>query len=104
MMPAFADGGRRYHVAIVAACPFPTLQGSQLLVRRLAHGLRARGHKDAPVLDELGRRGAPQIGACGTGLSTAIWLGQDMADMDEIVHLRGHPLPRSDMGPLIGHE
>jgi 1,2-diacylglycerol 3-alpha-glucosyltransferase len=31
-------------VAIVAACPFPTLQGSQLLIRRLAQGLRARGH------------------------------------------------------------
>ncbi len=31
-------------MAIVAACPFPTLQGSQLLIRRLAQGLRARGH------------------------------------------------------------
>jgi 1,2-diacylglycerol 3-alpha-glucosyltransferase len=31
-------------VAIVAACAFPTLQGSQLLIRRLAQGLRARGH------------------------------------------------------------
>ncbi len=31
-------------VAIVAACPFPTLQGSQLLIRRLAQGLRSRGH------------------------------------------------------------
>ena len=49
MMPALADRGRRYHVAIVAACPFPTLQGSQLLVRRLAHGLRARGHEAVVV-------------------------------------------------------
>ncbi|MBI3770100.1 MAG: glycosyltransferase family 4 protein [Deltaproteobacteria bacterium] len=31
-------------VAIVAACPFPSLQGSQLLIRRLAQGLRSRGH------------------------------------------------------------
>ncbi|MCC6767243.1 MAG: glycosyltransferase family 4 protein [Deltaproteobacteria bacterium] len=31
-------------MAIVAACPFPTLQGSQLLIRKLAQGLRARGH------------------------------------------------------------
>jgi len=31
-------------IAIVAACPFPTLQGSQLLIRRLAEGLQARGH------------------------------------------------------------
>src|SRR4051812_34993150 len=34
----------RCRVAIVAACPFPTLQGSQLLIRRLAQGLQARGH------------------------------------------------------------
>lgn len=44
MMPAVAADERRYRVAIVAACPFPTLQGSQLLIRRLAQGLRARGH------------------------------------------------------------
>ncbi len=31
-------------IAIVAACPFPTLQGSQLLIRQLAQGLRVRGH------------------------------------------------------------
>jgi 1,2-diacylglycerol 3-alpha-glucosyltransferase len=49
MMPALASPSRRYRVAIVAACPFPTLQGSQLLIRRLAHGLRARGH-DAIVV------------------------------------------------------
>jgi len=47
--PAIAAEGRRYRVAIVAACPFPTLQGSQLLIRRLASGLRARGH-DAVVV------------------------------------------------------
>jgi len=45
MMPVLAMRERRYRVAIVAACPFPTLQGSQLLVRRLAHGLRDRGHE-----------------------------------------------------------
>jgi glycosyltransferase involved in cell wall biosynthesis len=38
-------GVRPRRVAIVAACPFPTLQGSQLLVRRLAGGLLARGHE-----------------------------------------------------------
>ncbi len=39
---------RCYRVAIVAACPFPTLQGSQLLIRNLAQGLlrpRARGRR-----------------------------------------------------------
>lgn len=40
-----ASAKRPCRVAIVAACPFPTLQGSQLLIRRLAHGLRARGHE-----------------------------------------------------------
>jgi glycosyltransferase involved in cell wall biosynthesis len=49
MTPAFSAEARRYRVAIVAACPFPTLQGSQLLVRRLAHGLRARGHDTVVV-------------------------------------------------------
>lgn len=49
MMPALASPERRYRVAIVAACPFPTLQGSQLLIRRLAHGLRTRGHEAVVV-------------------------------------------------------
>ncbi len=49
MMPALASPERRYRVAIVAACPFPTLQGSQLLIRRLAHGLRSRGHEAVVV-------------------------------------------------------
>ena len=49
MMPALAQRDRRYRVAIVAACPFPTLQGSQLLIRKLAEGLRSRGHETVVV-------------------------------------------------------
>lgn len=49
MMPALAQRDRRYRVAIVAACPFPTLQGSQLLIRKLAEGLRSRGHETVLV-------------------------------------------------------
>ena len=49
MMPALDMHTRRYRVAIVAACPFPTLQGSQLLIRKLAQGLRARGHDPVVV-------------------------------------------------------
>lgn len=49
MMPALDVRARRYRVAIVAACPFPTLQGSQLLIRKLAQGLRARGHDPVVV-------------------------------------------------------
>ncbi len=49
MMPALAAVERRYRVAIVAACPFPALQGSQLLIRRLAEGLRDRGHDPVVV-------------------------------------------------------
>ena len=35
---------RRYRVAVVAACPFPSLRGSQVLVRELAEGLAHGGH------------------------------------------------------------
>jgi 1,2-diacylglycerol 3-alpha-glucosyltransferase len=48
----------RCRVALVAACPFPTLQGSQLLVRRLAHGLVARGHEVVVVAYAEGLEGA----------------------------------------------
>jgi glycosyltransferase involved in cell wall biosynthesis len=62
-----------YRVALVAACPFPTLQGSQLLVRQLAHGLQSRGHEvvvvtyaeglEHAVLDVPVRR-IPRIPGC----------------------------------------
>ena len=35
---------RRYRVAVVAACPFPSLRGSQVLVREIAAGLAHAGH------------------------------------------------------------
>lgn len=35
---------RRYRVAVVAACPFPSLRGSQVLVREVAAGLAHAGH------------------------------------------------------------
>ena len=38
------ENASKPRVAVVAACPFPTLQGSQLLIRRLARGLMDRGH------------------------------------------------------------
>jgi 1,2-diacylglycerol 3-alpha-glucosyltransferase len=45
-LPPVAVGTiRPRRVAIVAACAFPSLQGSQLLIRRLAQGLRGRGHE-----------------------------------------------------------
>jgi len=45
-------------VAVVAACPFPTLQGSQLLIRRLAQGLQSRGHHVVVVAYAEGLEGA----------------------------------------------
>lgn len=36
---------RRYRIAMVAACPFPTCQGSQVLVRQTAESLARRGHQ-----------------------------------------------------------
>lgn len=38
-------GGRSYRVAIVAPCPFPSLRGSQVLIRELAERLVADGHE-----------------------------------------------------------
>lgn len=35
---------RSFRVAVVAACPFPSLRGSQVLVRELAEGLAHAGH------------------------------------------------------------
>ncbi len=35
---------RTYRVAVVAACPFPSLRGSQVLIRELAEGLANLGH------------------------------------------------------------
>ncbi|MEO8604544.1 MAG: glycosyltransferase, partial [bacterium] len=34
----------RHRVAVVAACPFPSLRGSQVLVREIAEGLAQAGH------------------------------------------------------------
>lgn len=35
---------RTYRIAMVAACPYPAPQGSQVLLRQTAEGLRQRGH------------------------------------------------------------
>ena len=35
----------KYTVAMVAACPFPTSQGSQVLIKGVSKALRRRGHK-----------------------------------------------------------
>jgi len=37
-------GATRFRVAVVAACPFPSLRGSQVLVRETAEGLARAGH------------------------------------------------------------
>lgn len=38
------SAGRSYRIAVVAACPFPSLRGSQVLVRETAEGLAQAGH------------------------------------------------------------
>jgi len=35
----------RWRVAMVAACPFPSLRGSQVLIQEVAHALAERGHE-----------------------------------------------------------
>ena len=44
----------RYRIAMVGACPFPTSQGSQVLIRQLSESLAARGHKVHIVAYHLG--------------------------------------------------
>ncbi len=53
-----AATSRRYRVVIIAACPYPTLQGSQLLIKRLAEGLAERGHKIQLVAYSEGLEGS----------------------------------------------
>ena len=36
---------KRYKIAMVAACPFPTTQGSQVFIRQLTEALLDRGHE-----------------------------------------------------------
>jgi glycosyltransferase involved in cell wall biosynthesis len=43
-------------IAVVAACPFPTLQGSQVLIRQHAQAMAARGHAVHIVAYHLGLR------------------------------------------------
>ena len=38
------SGRRTYRIAVVAACPFPSLRGSQVLVREVAEALAHKGH------------------------------------------------------------
>lgn len=40
-----SEGGRRHGVAVVAACTFPALRGSQVLVRAVAEHAAAAGHR-----------------------------------------------------------
>ncbi len=58
-MSAPTSEAPRYRVAIVAACPFPALQGSQLLIRNLAQGLLRRGHEVVVVTYADGLAEAP---------------------------------------------
>lgn len=45
---------RAYRVAMVGACPFPTAQGSQVLLRQLSEALAVRGHAVHIVTYHLG--------------------------------------------------
>jgi len=51
--------GRTYRIAMVGACPFPTAQGSQVLIRQLAEALLKRGHTVHLVTYHLGEAGLP---------------------------------------------
>jgi len=48
---------KRYRIAMVAACPFPTSQGSQVFIRQLAESLAGHGHKVSIVTYHFGEEG-----------------------------------------------
>lgn len=50
---------RSYRVAMVGACPFPTAQGSQVLIRQLSEALLRQGHTVHLVTYHLGETGVP---------------------------------------------
>jgi glycosyltransferase involved in cell wall biosynthesis len=52
-----------YRVAMVGACPFPTSQGSQVLIRQLSEALAAHGHSVHIVSYHLGEAAPPPMPA-----------------------------------------
>jgi glycosyltransferase involved in cell wall biosynthesis len=53
------SAGAPLRIAMVAACPFPSLRGSQVLIRELAQALAARGHDVHVVTYPYGESVAP---------------------------------------------
>jgi glycosyltransferase involved in cell wall biosynthesis len=52
----------RYRIAMVAACPFPSLRGSQVLIRELAEALAGAGHEVHVVTYPAGEHVVPVRG------------------------------------------
>jgi glycosyltransferase involved in cell wall biosynthesis len=62
MTPRRRDARSPLRIAMVAACPFPSLRGSQVLIRELAQALAAHGHEVHLVTYPCGESVAPVDG------------------------------------------
>jgi len=92
---ATAPGGRRFAIAMIAACPFPSPRGTPLRIEKLAAALAARGHEvhvvtyhlavgDAPAGVRVHRtRALPFRGALAPGPTLA-----KLAILDPLLALR----------------
>jgi 1,2-diacylglycerol 3-alpha-glucosyltransferase len=56
------EGSRKHRVAMVATCPFPSLRGSQVLIRELAENLARAGHEVHVVTYPAGEHIVPVRG------------------------------------------
>ena len=43
-MPVPAETGKKLAIAMIAACPFPVAQGSQVYIKQMTEALVKRGH------------------------------------------------------------
>ncbi len=64
-------------VAVIAACPFPSARGSQVLIRELAEGLAARGHEVHVVTYPVGEHLVPIRGIM---VHRSCWLASRWTD------------------------
>ncbi len=53
---------RKYSIAMIAACPFPTVQGSQVYIGQLSEALARRGHEVKVITYHFGENGYGHTG------------------------------------------
>jgi len=104
---------RRLGVALVIAGPYPAARGSQVLVRQLAEGIRARGHTVHLVSygPRASERPGPRLGRLVPGLALTARLWRTVRrDAVDVIHahnyeaaLAGLVVARLTGRPLVYH-